>query len=1001
MDFWARLIGGGKAQQKRASANDSSQHRLARFKKAYAQLLQLWRLLPASVSADPTVLDNIQINLQRMTNLLQEEARAAAPHLCHSYASASRIYATVPRVVASASDVNISREALLMFTALVESEDEDFISSGEFAQSVMEFVGRVGGPTTVVLNADVESELVEMLFGISAKIRSQPDILPVWFAAGLNGERSTTRNEATIRPSKQHTDGFPLFYLLMDYVHHDGRVGDFARTGLLYIIEAASRSEELEHWIVESDLATLMASGLGALYSQLSRKLILSYSKEEPPAILALSDFSKPSTILGAEFSMSASFQMHMDTFLSYLVFWQDVLEHCSSAEINQTLLDHFQVLFLQQLLYPSLLESSDIDGGSVAVLTYLRRILDSLDNPDLVQLILRYLLALPENLPTSTPPGRPTLAARQASIDALTHLAHLEDKTTPSLFNLVDLILESIQSKNSQTVATTLNLVSVILRKHHQYAVSTLVQTSVVPSGSPLRTLGGHEKEMSIFFQMVEDIGYDDNLDISYQNHLKDNLNILESHPCSAPRLALKDNGDLNARQESILASIPKDSRPHALRLEDPLLKQILQLFTTFYANDVETNLSLTEVIVNLASCSHLRMDGWLLVDPLHYIFPDSPEDETAPDAGDLSPDSTVEDQLGAMHLASRQPTWAADHSPPVLAILQSLVEQLKIHRQEISHFDIHLSERKRAFQVSDELTEALSSIPSPPRPKPTSPSSPSPSTSFRPESPTPTTTTASSRGFTPVGTKRVPTIETISQRMRSDEALSLSRSNSPRGRPRIVGSSVLPSPSPASGRQVPAAPVAAHQSSLMGSPSLSAPRRPRDFSPSPLRDTLLSPSSAQHHSHHPRDRDRDRGRPHPPSQGQGQGQDIKRDPGLGPVSSSSMSPRSSHSFSSSSTAFDQSLLKRTIKVPGHQPASSSSEFSPSSSPSKVETEAQADIDTEPSLSSLPQTSTPLVEITLNHFLTNVVILQEFILELAALVQVRTSLFDDEIRFM
>ncbi len=54
-------------------------------------------------------------------------------------------------------------------------------------------------------------------------------------------------------------------------MHHEGRVGDFARTGLLYIIEAASSSIDLEQWIVESDLATLMASGLGALYSQLSR----------------------------------------------------------------------------------------------------------------------------------------------------------------------------------------------------------------------------------------------------------------------------------------------------------------------------------------------------------------------------------------------------------------------------------------------------------------------------------------------------------------------------------------------------------------------------------------------------------------------------------------------------------------------------------------------------------------------------------------------------------
>ena len=142
-----------------------------------------------------------------------------------------------------------------------------------------------------------------------------------------------------------------MFYLLLDYVHHDGRVGDFARTGLLYIIEAASSSVELERWIVESDLATLMASGLGALYSQLSRKLVIAYSKEDPPDILVLSDYSSETPSYGAETTESPDFKTHLDTFLSYLVFWQDVLEHCHSLEVKQTLLDHFQVLFLQQLL--------------------------------------------------------------------------------------------------------------------------------------------------------------------------------------------------------------------------------------------------------------------------------------------------------------------------------------------------------------------------------------------------------------------------------------------------------------------------------------------------------------------------------------------------------------------------------------------------------------------------------------------------------------------------
>lgn len=137
----------------------------------------------------------------------------------------------------------------------------------------------------------------------------------------------------------------------MDYIHHEGKIGDFARTGLLYIIEAASSSVALEQWIVESDLSTLMATGLGALYSQLSRKLVIDHPTENLPPILALSDYQHPVSTFEIVSSCSPDFQLHLETFLSHLLFWQDVLNHCRSVEVKSTLLEHFQVIFLQQLL--------------------------------------------------------------------------------------------------------------------------------------------------------------------------------------------------------------------------------------------------------------------------------------------------------------------------------------------------------------------------------------------------------------------------------------------------------------------------------------------------------------------------------------------------------------------------------------------------------------------------------------------------------------------------
>ena len=69
------------------------------------------------------------------------------------------------------------------------------------------------------------------------------------------------------------------------------------------------------------------------------------------PLILALSDYGQKQIPLEAESFYSTELQTSLSTFMSNLVFWQDILEHCRSLEIKQTLIDHFQVFFLRQIL--------------------------------------------------------------------------------------------------------------------------------------------------------------------------------------------------------------------------------------------------------------------------------------------------------------------------------------------------------------------------------------------------------------------------------------------------------------------------------------------------------------------------------------------------------------------------------------------------------------------------------------------------------------------------
>ncbi|KAI9797939.1 MAG: hypothetical protein M1835_005776 [Candelina submexicana] len=962
MDFWSRLIGGaGVSPFNKQATTNNPQQRLIRFKRIYNQLLQTWRSTPSlTAESAAAAVDSIRLFLQHLTTLLHEESHSPSPHLCLSFASSTQIYSTISKIASLSRNEGLTREAIAAFSTLVDSEDQEFLGENAFAKAIMSFAGKLAGTSAMIIGPETEGDVVELLFGIAAKIRLQPELLPAWFT--FNPRESEAVNGAAQENKfvgAAQKDDFPLFYLLIDYVHHEGKVGDFARTGLLYIIESAASSEDLERWIVESDLATLMASGLGALYSQLSRKLVVSFAATETPAILALSDYSLPPAPSEGESSASEDFQGHMDTFLSYLLFWQDVLEHCKSAEVKQTLLDHFQILFLQQLLYvvslamlvssalindcryPSLLESSDIDGGSsVAVFTYLRHILESLENPELIHQILHYLLALPDQAaPQTASAKRPVLGiSRRKTLDLLTNFPDMANKPSPSLFSLVDLIISSMRSKSQQTVTATLKLVSVILRRHHGYAVATLLQTLNAVSSDPQRTIGAHNKEMEVLFSLVSTIGGETDIDRSYESHLKDNLNLIETHPCSAQMILMDEGNRLFSQGNSTSSDStaePKEVSLLTLKPGDPFLQTLLQAMQRFFVNTVEMNLSLTETIVDLAACGHMRLEGWLVVDPARYVYHNDEyadgqdheqelDDEIAA-ITNKSVDSTEareRGQINALKQARREPSWAHEHTPPILAVLQSLTDQICTYRFEFPDLDIYLSERRQIFQVSDGLTEALASAP------------PSVNRSIQqPKKPPASIVAATS---TPL---RIPTLSSVSQHMFSP---SVSRSSSPlRGRQQRVSALDGRIPTPSSTQRP-------GQHSLTGSP-VSSQRSRIAGSLSPSRRLESAPPK--------------------------------------------------------NNSADPKVLMQKVKVrsaPVHERGVTSEIFH--NGPTEGTASAVNDETSIESRSTEGQSdgisAEEKAEVSVSHLLTNIIILQEFIMELAALIQVRASLFG-EIKFL
>lgn len=512
--------------------------------------------------------------------------------------------------------------------------------------------------------------------------------------------------------------------------------------------------------------------------------------------------------------------------------------------------------------------------------MTYLRRILEALDHPDMIHLILHYLLALPDDAPTSAASRASVSAARhRKSVDLAAMMAsHSELPSTPALFNLVDLIEGNLRSTNQQTISVALQLISVILRRHHRYAVPTLLRTSRLLHDEPRRTMGAHEGQVHLLLALAGELGGQDAIHAMYEDHIHDCTNLLESHPCSVDLIAPSTTTD--ATPTGVPLSMPG---AHTLRLDDPLLELMIGTLQGFFSNAVETNLSLTATIVDLAGCGYMHIDGWLLPDPSSYVY-DSPMHDAAvaDDDGELA-------QLALIRRARIAPNLEQTPLPALLATLRTLVSQACAYASTLPRFEGLLQQRREAFSTASA------------------------------QSPPSHVTSPSRSVSTDLALGRQSPFDALASKLFLDLP---SRSKSPRGRRRDDGSST---------------------------PGSSTPL----------------PRTMQHR-----------------------------------IASSERPPTTIHdsvpiSQTLAFAAVDQAILTRKVAVPP-PPLQSLPDLAVPPPPPPAQSLPDPDVpepDTDEPAAASKQPD-PTREVSVSHILTNVLVLQDFLLELTALIQVRASLF-------
>lgn len=354
-----------------------------------------------------------------------------------------------------------------------------------------------------------------------------------------------------------------------------------------------------------------------------------------------------------------------------------------------------------------------------MAVLTYLRQILESLDHPDMINLILHFLLGLPDTTTAVSQeekdPSSISKARKRKSMDLATMMASkTEEVVDPLLYTLVDLVLACLRSPSHQTIHVALQLVSAILKRHHRYAVTTLLRTETLHGDIAHRTVGAQHQEVEFLMSLAGSIGGQDNFDEVYDNILKDTTSRIESHPCSL-RLILPKISTINHKLPAVpdsLPGAPRGVQAHTIRPDDPLLGILLDHLELFFVNPVETNLAVTETICDMALCGFMNIDGWLLRAPSKYIYdnddsyhPLSPT-EGNEDRLDVAADDILSDdpeKADEVNKCRRRPIWSQSDLPRILDILQYLTDQVAAFSGSIPRFDDLLQQRREAFQIAD----------------------------------------------------------------------------------------------------------------------------------------------------------------------------------------------------------------------------------------------------------------------------------------------------------
>ncbi|CAK5277423.1 unnamed protein product [Mycena citricolor] len=817
---------------------------------------------------------DVPAQLQSMVDALVSESNRieeGGTGACLEYLLKNDVLGTLVRLSEHDRPSGIQAEVLRAVQNMVVLLDETFLihsavhravlrllrnCAGDDLQEQLDGKNKVMGAARDAIRAqpsEYEEDLVNLLCILCSRIRNYRELLMIFFhdkhwyrseplfsveeegeegeeeELDANADGSSIARRASPTPSQDTVTSAPtsttkkteyeflLFNYLLRFVHREGQIGEFARAGLLFLMDVAmspggdygrksvddaSVSSDppssdpntdaalaLAEYILDGDFSEVLGAGLGAVYSLLPSKLqfrlqtssgtgmmIGSTGPESEDDVERMEVAKDRARAMGIEDSANPDFKLRLDHFLKLLEFLQDVLKRNVAHDtvdasalvgtaIVQSILDAVRRIFLENVLYPSVLECSDADGSAVAVMSYIEVMIRTLQEEQLSDLFVNFLLSedndevrtrqkshavltLGGNAPPQSRSADKQAKLRRRKSSAMTLLEmeapesnrQSEYFTSMGRFTLKDLLLSNLRTESQPTGTSALQLFQSMLLRHPQFCVDRLIivvpdpkatnfpeppkmpvipkdeddddtftypgaETEGVPSGpvfyQPEITYSTHEREMGLYLTLVSRVD---------PSHNEDAFSTGYDHYLCDAIIAIQSQP---AFQLDMSIS-ERQKLKHRLNPNDPILSLILESLRKFFSNTPEFNLALTGVLATLALHPDRSMAGWLT-----FSLGD-PSDEPPPtieteypefgDGDDRSVDFVIEEKLSTDTNILPASRMDAASRPIVHTVFHGLVSQLERYRQLVDNFDKFLLERRQGLLFSENLNDALS---------------------------------------------------------------------------------------------------------------------------------------------------------------------------------------------------------------------------------------------------------------------------------------------------